>query len=190
MQFSKFVSSLARTYNLDHKDVFLAILIAGGATAYESYSVVFRPKSSTNTQLSSLASKHISDRPNINRLIGDLRRPAMGDSADQSNTITPPKRRGRPRKEEETAPELSELLDYTDKDAILREYAGVFLRAEKPSDKLTALNNIANLQRMKQEAKVEEEKRVMFYIPLSYEHCDLLLERLGELKGGNLHNSY
>ena len=43
---------------------------------------------------------------------------------------------------------------------------------------MSALNAIAGLQRMKQEAAVEDEKRVQFYIPLSYERAEELTNYL------------
>lgn len=80
------------------------------------------------------------------------------------------------------------MLDYTDKDAVLKKYAEVAVTAEKIGDQLSALNGIANLQRMKQEAKVEEEKRVQFYIPLTYDRAEELRQYLARYyaeKDGN-----
>lgn len=174
MQFSKRVSELSRLYNLDPKEVLFAMLATAGASAAESFAVVFRPTtSSTSAALSSRASQLIGQRPGLRKLMDELTA-ARADNPEQPTA----RRRGRPRKGEATEPDPKEILDYTDKDAVLKEYADIVVTAEKVGDKLSALNGIATLQRMKQEAKIEEEKRVQFYIPLSYERCDELLHFL------------
>ena len=169
MKFSKRTSQLAKLYNLEPKDVLFALLVNAGATAAESYAVIYRPPTTNDNQIAVRASNYISQRPNLRKLMDEL-------AADPDNPDTTPTKRGRPRKIEQITPEDLPTLDYTDKDSILKEYAEIASRAEKPSDKLSALNGIATLQRMKQEAKIEEEKRVMFYLPLSYEKADLLLQ--------------
>lgn len=175
MQFSKKVSTLANLHGIDGKDVLFAMLATAGASLAESFSVIFRPATTTNAGLSSKASQYIGQRPGLRKLIDELQ-------SEQSDDPEQPKRKaGRPRKDPAgavTPADEGEVLDYTDKDAVLKEYAKAVGEAEKISDKLSALNGIANLQRMKQEAKVEEEKRVMFYIPLSYDRCEELRDYL------------
>lgn len=172
MQFSKRVSELSRLYSIDPKDVLFAMLSTTDASTAEAFAVIYRPACSTSNALSSKASQYIGQKPGLRKLIDEL-------SAEQSdNPDQPTKRRGRPRKDAATKPDPIEILDYTDKDAVLKEYADIVVTAEKVGDKLSALNGIATLQRMKQEAKIEEEKRVQFYIPLSYTRCDELLEYL------------
>lgn len=173
MQFSKRVSELSRLYSIDPKDVLFAMLATSGANTAESFAIIYRPTCSTQSALASRASQFIGQRPGLRKLIDELNA-QQSDDPDQPTA----KRRGRPRKEAATEPDPKEILDYTDKDAVLKEYASLAVTAEKPSDKLSALNGIATLQRMKQEAKIEEEKRVQFYIPLSYARCDELLEYL------------
>ena len=56
----------------------------------------------------------------------------------------------------------------------LEEYARIAERCEKESDRLSALNAIANLQRMKQEAAVEDQKRTTYYIPYTYNKAEQL----------------
>ncbi len=176
MQFSKRVSQLARAYNIDPKDVLFAFLITSGATTAEAFAVIHRPAATTNAALSTRASNHIGQRPGLQKLIAEL------ETDPDNNTDQPTTRRGRPRTRTTTqqTEDNPEVLDYTDKDAVLKEYAKAVGEAEKISDKLSALNGIANLQRMKQEAKVEEEKRVIFYVPLSYERCEELTEYLAK----------
>lgn len=173
MQFSKRVSELSRLYAIDPKDVLFAMLATSGASTAEAFAVIYRPACSTSTALASRASQFIGQRPGLRKLIDELNA-QQADGPEQPTA----KRRGRPRKGEATEPEVKEILDYTDKDAVLKEYASLAVTAEKPSDKLSALNGIATLQRMKQEAAVEDEKRVQFYIPLSFSRCDELLEYL------------
>lgn len=174
MQFSKKVSELSRLHNIDPKDVLFAILSTSpGVSAVEAFAVIYKPTATTNNGISSKAGYYIGQRPGLRKLIDELNA-QQTDDPDQP-TI---KRRGRPRRGEASELEIKKILDYTDKDAVLKEYANVVVTAEKPSDKLSALNGIATLQRMKQEAKIEEEKRVQFYIPLSYARCDELLEYL------------
>ena len=175
MQFSKRVSELSRLYSIDPKDVLFAMLATSGATAAESFAVIYRPTSTTNNSLSAKASQYIGQRPGLRKLIDELNA-QQADSPDQ-----PTKRRGRPRKDtptDSTTDNDTPRLDYTDKDAVLQELARIAERSEKESDKLAAIREISALQRMKQEAAVEDEKRVQFYIPLSYTRCDELLEYL------------
>lgn len=182
MQFSKRVSELSRLYAIDPKDVLFAMLATSGASTAESFAIIYRPACSTQNALQSRASNYIGQRPGLRKLIDELNA-QQSDSPEQ-----PTKRRGRPRKGTDKEPDVKQILDYTDKDAVLKEYAEVVVTAEKPSDKLSALNGIATLQRMKQEAKIEEEKRVQFYIPLSYARCEELLAYLQRFyadKGAN-----
>ncbi len=170
MQFSKRVSELSRLYGIDPKDVLFAMLATSGASTAEAFAVIYRPAVSTSAALATKASNYIGQKPGLRKLIEELN---TSDDPNQPAT----KRRGRPRKA--TAADSpagdKQLLDYTDKDAVLKEYADIVVTAEKVGDKLSALNGIATLQRMKQEAKIEEEKRVQFYIPMSYTRCDELL---------------
>lgn len=175
MQFSKRVSELARLHGIDPKDVLFAMLATAGASTAEAFAVIYRPTVSTSAALSTKASNYIGQRPGLKRLINqfDAERATPADTDTQ-----PAKRRGRPRKEDSGQQEDRPLLDYTDKDALLQEYARIAERCEKESDRLSALNAIAGLQRMKQEAAVEDEKRVQFYIPLSYERAEELTNYL------------
>lgn len=170
MQFSKKVTQLSREYNIDSKDVLFAMLATSGASVAESFAVIFRPAATTNSALSSKASQYIGQRPGLRKLMDELSR--------DPETDQPKSKAGRPRKHQTQEEEEQPILDYTDKDAVLKEYAGIAVSAEKIGDKLSALNGIATLQRMKQEAKVEEEKRVNYWIPLTYDRCDELLAYL------------
>lgn len=175
MQFSKRVSELARLHGIEQKDVLFAMLATAGASTAEAFAAIYRPTVSTSAALSTKASNYIGQRPGLKRLIKQLdeERATTTDSDTQ-----PAKRRGRPRKEDSGQQEDRPLLDYTDKDALLQEYARIAERCEKESDRLSALNAIANLQRMKQEAAVEDEKRVRFYIPLPIDKTLELLARI------------
>lgn len=174
MQFSKRVSELSRLYAIDPKDVLFAMLATSGASTAEAFAVIYRPTCSTQNALQSRASNFIGQKPGLRKLIDEL-------TAEQSDDPDKPtaKRRGRPRKDAATEIAVdTPRLDYTDKDAVLQELARIAERSEKESDKLAAIREISALQRMKQEAAVEDEKRVQFYIPLSYARCDELLEYL------------
>lgn len=170
MQFSKKVSQLSREYNIEPKEVLFALLTSTGATTAESFAVIFRPAATTNAGLSSKASQYIGQRPGLRKLMDEL---SKDPETDQPKT-----KAGRPRKQQTQEAEDVPLIDYTDKDALLKELARIAERSEKDGDKLAALKEIGSLQRMKQEAAVEDEKRVTFYIPLSYDRCDELLEYL------------
>lgn len=170
MQFSKKVSQLSREYNIDPKEVLFAMLATAGATTAEAFAVIFRPAATTNAGLSSKASQYIGQRPGLRKLMDEL--------SKDPETDQPKAKAGRPRKETAEPVDDAPLIDYTDKDALLKELARIAERSEKDGDKLAALREIGSLQRMKQEAAVEDEKRVTFYIPLSYDRCDELLEYL------------
>lgn len=174
MQFSKRVSELARLHGIEQKDVLFAMLATAGASTAEAFAVIYRPTVSTSAALSTKASNYIGQRPGLKRLIKQLDE----ERATTTDNEQPAKRRGRPRKDNSTPEEDTPTLDYTNKDAVLQELARIAERCEKESDKLAAIREISALQRMKQEAAVEDEKRVQFYIPLSYARCDELLEYL------------
>lgn len=168
MQFSKKVSQLSRDYNIDPKEVLFAMLATSGASTAEAFAVIFRPAATTNNALSSKASQYIGQRPGLRKLIDELNK-------DSDDPEPPAVKRGRPRiKVVETAEDVPRL-DYTDKDAVLQELARIAERSEKESDKLAAIREISALQRMKQDAAIENEKKVTFYIPLSWDKCDELL---------------
>ena len=175
MQFSKRVSELARHYAIEKKDVLFAMLATAGASTAEAFAAIYHPTVSTSAALSTKASNYIGQRPGLKRLINQL----DAERATPTDSEQPARRRGRPRKRDnDNFWEDKPLLDYTDKDALLQEYARIAERCEKESDRLSALNAIATLQRMKQEAAVEDEKRVTFYIPLPYDKCGELLKKL------------
>lgn len=189
MQFSKRVNELSRLYAVEPKDVLFAMLSTAGASAAESFAVVYRPTISTSAALATKASNYIAQRPGLRRLIKqlDMERPTtaqlngVASSPNQSQTTEPAKRRGRPRKDPnnpECAQDDKPTLDYTDKDAVLQELARIAERCEKESDRLAAIREISSLQRMKQEAAIEDEKRVHFYIPLNYGRVEELTELL------------
>lgn len=190
MQFSKRVSELARLHGVDPKDVLFALLQTSGASVAEAFAVIYRPAVSTTAALQTRASNYIGQRPGLKKLIkylDDLKAAPRGDS---DRLPTPTKRRGRPRKDNGDGLLVDKpILDYTDKDAVLKEYADIAVSAEKIGDKLSALNGIATLQRMKQEAAIEDEKKDNFYIPLTHDRCDELLEYLrryyAEKEGSN-----
>lgn len=189
MQFSKRVNELSRLYAVEPKDVLFAMLSTAGASAAESFAVIYRPTVSTSAALATKASNYIAQRPGLRRLIKQLdmeRATAQCNGISSSNSPTTtadqPRKRGRPRKDGDNmaagAHDDKPSLDYTDKDAVLQELARIAERCEKESDRLAAIREISSLQRMKQEAAIEDEKRVQFYIPLSYERAEELTEYL------------
>ncbi len=182
MQFSKFVSQLARLHGVDPTDVFFALLVSAGASIAESFSVIYRPKVTTSSALATKASTYIGQRPGLKRLISYLDEQKAKDHATGESEPTCTKRRGRPRKESNTAVEIETdpdiVKEYLNKDSIIGKLVAIAERCEKESDKLAAIREISALQRMKQEAAVEDEKRDNFYIPLSYDKCNELLAYL------------
>lgn len=178
MQFSKRVSELARLYGIEGKDVLFAMLATAGASTAEAFAAIYRPTVSTSAALATKASNYIGQRPSLKRLIKQLDE----ERVTPTDTDTQPfKRRGRPRKDnDKEQPAINApSLDYTDKDAVLQELARIAERCEKESDRLAAIREISSLQRMKQEAAVEDEKRIMFYIPLSIDKAlELIAHRL------------
>lgn len=189
MQFSKRVNELSRLYAVEPKDVLFAMLSTAGASAAESFAVIYRPTVSTSAALATKASNYVAQRPGLRRLIKqlDLERPTtaqlngVATSLNQTISDQPAKRRGRPRKDGDNPNNPQDdkpTLDYTDKDAVLQELARIAERCEKESDRLAAIREISSLQRMKQEAAIEDEKRVQFYIPLSYARAEELTEYL------------
>lgn len=178
MQFSKRVSELARLHGIEQKDVLFAMLATAGASTAEAFAVIYRPTVSTSAALSTKASNYIGQRPGLKRLIKQLDE----ERATPTDNEQPAKRRGRPRKEDsrnveaETDPDV--VKEYLNKDSIIGKLVAIAERCEKESDKLAAIREISALQRMKQEAAVEDEKRVQFYIPLSYERAEELTNYL------------
>lgn len=186
MQFSKRVSELSRLYGIEPKDVLFAMLATcPGVSTVEAFAVIYKPTSTTNNAISTRASQYIGQRPGLRKLIDEL------NAQQFDNTEQPTPRRGRPRKDPPTDSPTEQdtpRLDYTDKDAVLQELARIAERSEKESDKLAAIREISALQRMKQEAAVEDEKRVTFWIPLNYERAEELRQYLARYyaeKDGN-----
>lgn len=186
MQFSKRVSELSRLYGIEPKDVLFAMLATcPGASTVEAFAVIYKPTSTTNNAISTRASQYIGQRPGLRKLIDEL------NAQQFDNPEQPTPRRGRPRKDPPTDSPTEQdtpRLDYTDKDAVLQELARIAERSEKESDKLAAIREISALQRMKQEAAVEDEKRVTFWIPLNYERAEELRQYLARYyaeKDGN-----
>lgn len=178
MQFSKRVSELARRHGVEQKDVLFAMLITSGASTAEAYAAIYQPTTSTSAALATKASNYIGQRPGIKRLIQSLDDERVS-AVEMDSTM---RRRGRPRKEDttnvetETNPEV--VKEYLNKDSIIGKLVAIAERCEKESDKLAAIREISALQRMKQEAAVEDEKRVQLYIPLSYERAEELRQYL------------
>lgn len=171
MQFSKKVSQYMRLYNLESKDVFFALLTSAGATAAESFAVIFRPANTTNASLSSKASQYVGQRPGLRKLMDEL---SKDPETDQPKT-----KAGRPRKDptpEHVTP--APEIDYTNKDEMLREAWEQYRGATTDAIKAKWYAIIVDLQRMKQEQNTTEEKRVTFYIPLSYDRCEELRQYL------------
>jgi hypothetical protein len=186
MQFSKRVSELSRLYGIEPKDVLFAMLATcPGVSTVEAFAVIYKPTSTTNNAISTRASQYIGQRPGLRKLIDEL------NAQQFDNPEQPTPRRGRPRKDPPTDSPTEQdtpRLDYTDKDAVLQELARIAERSEKESDKLAAIREISALQRMKQEAAVEDEKRVTFWIPLNYERAEELRQYLARYyaeKDGN-----
>ncbi len=182
MQFSKRVSELARLHGVEPKDVLFAMLSTAGASTAEAFAVIYRPTVSTSAALQTKASNYIGRLPGLRRLIKqlDAERAATTNNPDEQPTT---KRRGRPRKDKDDKQDDRPVLDYTDKDAVLKELARIAERCEKESDRLAAIREISSLQRMKNEAAVEEDKRVVFYVPLTFDRCAELLEYLEKYYG-------
>lgn len=186
MQFSKRVWELSRLYGIEPKDVLFAMLATcPGVSTVEAFAVIYKPTSTTNNAISTRASQYIGQRPGLRKLIDEL------NAQQFDNPEQPTPRRGRPRKDPPTDSPTEQdtpRLDYTDKDAVLQELARIAERSEKESDKLAAIREISALQRMKQEAAVEDEKRVTFWIPLNYERAEELRQYLARYyaeKDGN-----
>lgn len=185
MQFSKRVTELSRLHGVDAKDVLFAMLITAGASTAEAFAVIYRPTVSTSAALSTKAANYIGSRPGLKRLIKHLDEQSTAANTDTNNTgqaSTPARRRGRPRKDDETDAVTSDRpsLDYTDKDAVLQELARIAERCDKESDRLAALREISALQKMKADAAVDVERRVVFYVPLNYDRCEELRQLLAE----------
>ena len=175
MQFSKFTADHARNFNIDPRDVLFCLLYCSGASVAESYAVVYRPKTTTATGLQAAARKLMNLKPGINALIAELN----SKHADSVTPDTSGRRRGRPRKDIDASAALAirDTFDYTDKDAVLRE---LVKEAEitSGSERARILMQVAELQKMKAEQAKGDEKRVQFYVPLSFPQCAELLELL------------
>ena len=169
MQFSAKTSELSKVYNIDPKDVLFALLISAGASTPEAFASIFRPTVVTNAAIQRKAAELIGQKPGLKRLMSDL---------DFKKKNTPPGVNHEKEKDQKKERVNADLIDYTNKDAMLRELAEIAGRAEKESDRLAAIREIIGVQKMKSEAKIEEEKRVVFYIPLTFRRCEELTDLL------------
>lgn len=179
MQFSKNVTQLARLNGIDPKDVLFAMLSTAGASTAEAFAVIYHPKVSTSAALATKASNYIGQRPGLKKLIKELN--SQRATATDSETTQPAKRRGRPRKDNpnEVVTPVPEI-DYTNKDQMLREAWEQYQGATTEAVKAKWYGIIVDLQRMDKEQTAAEEKRVQFYVPLSYERAEELCNYLAE----------
>lgn len=177
MQFSKRVSELARNNGITPQDVLFAMLITSGASAAEAFAVIYHPATSTTSGLSAKASNYIGQRPGLKRAIKQLDAERVATSGPDSPE--PVKRRGRPRKaDKEGAVTPTPEIDYTNKEAMLREAWEQYQGATTEAVKAKWYGIIVDLQRMDKEQTAAEEKRVHFFVPLGYERAEELRQYL------------
>jgi hypothetical protein len=176
MQFSKYTGELSRRFNVGAKEIYFAMLIAAGASKAEAYAIVYRPTISTNQAMSKKAGLLIQQNPGLDRLITYLCR-QLGTGQQTTPTPTKPAADQPTTPAKPTNPRDEIPFDYTDKDAILLEMARETMNTTG-TDRVRALRELAEQQLMKQEKNFNEEKRVHFYIPLSYERAEELTEYL------------
>lgn len=172
MQYSKYICDLRRIYGLEPKDVFFALLVASGAQSYEAYTAVIKASSASPQSLKSTSAQYIDQRPSLRKLIQDLnngiRTPDNKKPQNETTATETHKPKTHANKIE------SSYIDYSEKDAVLRELSRIVERSET-KDQIQALKAIADINRLKQEQNKAEEKRVIYYIPLGYRYADELL---------------
>jgi hypothetical protein len=151
---------IAKTYNIDERDVFFCHLIASGCNRGESYYTIYEhggkaSRTYTAEQANAKATEFLKNHPGLTVLISRLKTKRSLNTADANNQV-----------KSATSEEIEseDVKKFNDKSYIIKSLAHVS-RELSGKEKAQVLMQIADLQRMKSEETKEKEEVRRFYLP-------------------------
>lgn len=162
MQYTADTIKIAKTYNINERDVLFCALVAAGQDRGEAFYCIYehgmkRNAVSTIEQARTKANDFLRDHPGCNVLISRMKKKKNLNTTEaqrEANNVGEEEMRRR----EEMGKKL------TDKSWII-ESIGVESLSLSGKDRVDALMKVADLQRMKQEETREKEEVRRFYLP-------------------------
>lgn len=147
MGYSKKMLNYQRAYGLDAEDICYSALVALGFDKAEVAGIIYRPLKSN---LKLVASKKEIARPEIPHLIEAIK-----------ESLTPPAP-----KQRKTKPS-----SFFDKDTIIEELSKQTQFAREGKERADIIMKIADVAQVKKQEDQEDERRVIYYLPLRCDVC-------------------
>lgn len=163
MEYTDTIKRLMKDYELSPQEVFFSLLCSLGTGRAETYLHIFQPAHPTASALSNGAAKLVKDRPQIIKLINDLkeRHKLIPLTADLQTVKEA-------RKAEEKARAEGWRTDQTPEENLKRILIREMWRLE-PAEKVKTAQNIAKLYGVKDETRETRH----YYLPITCKHCKL-----------------
>lgn len=166
MEYTDIIKRLKKDYELTPQDVFFAILCANGCGRAECFLHIYQPQQKSASSIINGAAKLVKDKPNIIKLINDLK------ERNKIIPLTADLEAGRnKRKEEEKAKADGWNSNQTPEENLKRIIEKELYKLE-PKEKIDAARNLAKLYGVQDDAKETRH----YYLPLSCKHCKLYIE--------------
>ena len=150
------MKQLMRSYELELEDVLFAQLVADGYSQQEAAQAIYHPMGMSLTPFSR---KLMERKSGIKLLIDNIK-----DDMERANK----------RVDEiiaSTNPKSKKKKAVFDKDRIIEELHIQYSRAKEGKEKADIMTKIADIMQVKKEEAKEEEKRLVYYLPLRCEIC-------------------
>lgn len=166
MEYTDTIKNLIKNYNLTPQEVFFSLLCSLGTGRQEAYLHLFYPKFQTDSALTTGAAKLVKEKPQILKLIEDLktRNKIIPLSADLEITK-------RQKKKEEEAKAQGWRTDQTPEENLKRILMNELYKLE-PGEKVKAAQSIAKLLGVKEDTRETRH----YYLPISCKHCKLYID--------------
>lgn len=158
MKYSKRVQELQQIYSATPEGVLFAMLVAAGASRPEAYATIYRPTNTRPAALAKYATQLLKESPGVARMIDAL--------TNAAGLVDPTKKEPKKKKKGENRGQFREKSEILD--ALAEELPNL-----RGKDRVDALMKIADLQQMKKEETAEEVERVIYYLPLRCNSCEL-----------------
>lgn len=150
------MKQLMRSYELELEDVLFAQLVADGYSQQEAAQAIYHPM---GMSLTTFSRKLMERKSGIKLLIDNIK-----DDMERANK----------RVDEiiaSTNPKSKKKKAVFDKDRIIEELYIQYSRAKEGKEKADIMTKIADIMQVKKEEAKEEEKRLVYYLPLRCEIC-------------------
>ena len=163
MEYTDTIKRLMKDYELTPQEVFFSLLCSLGTGRAETFLHIFQPQRPTPSALSNGAAKLVKDKPQIIKLINDLkeRHKLIPLTADLQTVRES-------RKAEERARAEGWRTDETPEENLKRILINEMYKLE-PGEKVKTAQSIAKLFGVKEDTKETRH----YYLPVSCKHCKL-----------------